>query len=457
MSAALNPADVTIVGAGPAGLTAALDLARAGIAVTIIDEQPELGGQYYHQRSPQIRDRLGEHRPEGRRLIESVRNAGVTCLTSTTVWGAHERHLSILTADSAVRELASRAVIVATGATEREIPFKGWQLPGVMSAGMAQHLTASEDVTIGRRVVVAGSGPFLIPAAAELARHGMTVVAVIEAGRPYCARLRAMPSILFPSRLVQIAGCFATLAAQGTTIRQTAAVINAAAGPDGRLARVDVAQMSDLTKVWRSYEVDALCISYGFRPQTELLRLLGCAVHEEESTHELVPITDGAGRTDIDGVYAAGESSGIRGVHSALAQGHLVAASVLEDLGEVRPSGRIDKARKAVAHEDRFAQLAGKLYPHPADLARTLLRAMPASTQVCRCEGVDLGTLRALAQVDELDLSAVKTRTRACMGPCQGRECSFAVAALFDSGLSSLTARAPVRPVPLSAIAGGQR
>ena len=451
--------DAIVIGGGPAGLIAALDLARAGQAVTILDEQPELGGQFFHQRSAEVRDQLGEHRPRGRQLVEAVRGAGVTCMTSTTVWGAESHRLEVLARGATgpvIGELTTRAIVVATGASEREIPFPGWQVPGVMSAGMAQHLAASEGVRVGRRAVVAGSGPFLVPAAAELARHGTRVLAVIEAGTPYLPRPRALAAALFPSRVAQLASSFAALARQGTAIHQGSAVVGAEPGEGGRLASIAVAKVDHLGAVRYRYEVDTLCVGFGFRPQSELLRLLGCTVQEEESSHELVPVTDCLGRTDSEGVYVAGEAAGVRGVHNALAQGHLVAAAVLEDSGHHPSPGRVRRALRAVGHETRFARLADDIYPRPAELARVLLGGMPGSTQVCRCEGVTLAELQKLREEGCQDLSSVKTRSRACMGPCQGRECAFAVASMFGTSLSTLTTRRPVRPLPVAAIIEGE-
>ena len=196
--ATADTVDVCVVGAGPAGLTVAAGVAEHGLRVVLLDEQPRPGGQYFRQTSPDVRAVAGEHRPAGRALIDRAVAAGVQLRTATTVWGVADDGHSLLTysavgPDDSVDVVSATHVVVATGATER-LPFPGWTSPRVATVGYAQHL-ASEGVAVGSRVLVAGSGPFLLPVACSLVERGASVLAVVEAGRPYRFDRRALGTV----------------------------------------------------------------------------------------------------------------------------------------------------------------------------------------------------------------------------------------------------------------------
>ena len=171
--------DVLVVGGGPAGLSAALTAAEAGLRVAIVDEHEQLGGQYFKRRHPALVARHGDYRAEGTRLIAAVHQAGTVCLTGHLVWGVDDDGTTLLVtgADGVPRRLSASYIVLATGAYERVLPFPGWHLPGVTTAGFALHLATMDRVPIGQRVLLAGSGPFLLPVACALVEVGAQVVA----------------------------------------------------------------------------------------------------------------------------------------------------------------------------------------------------------------------------------------------------------------------------------------
>ncbi|MDR1798381.1 MAG: FAD-dependent oxidoreductase [Bifidobacteriaceae bacterium] len=452
MTAGGLTADAAVVGGGPAGLVAATTLARAGLRTILIDEQPAMGGQYFRQRSAALRTRLGDHRPQGRRLIEEAGQAGVQCMSATSVWGAESNRLWTWTEGAGVRAVEAASIVVATGSFERQFPFAGWQHSGVVSIGLAAHLAGVEATAVGRRVVVAGSGPLLLPAAAAIVRAGGQVVAVVEAGHPYSPRLGSLRAARYPGRLIQLGGALATLARQRVRLIQGHVVIAAQGNPDGQLERISLAACRRPDGESLALETDTLCVGYGFRPQTELFRLLGADMATDSASGDLFPVIDSDGRTSVPGLYAAGEVTGIGGVQAALVEGRLVAGAVLADqLGAVVPGTAA--LRRAKRRAERFGELAARLYPQPSHLARRLAAALPDSAQLCRCEGVSAGAVRAAIAQTGQDAAAVKQTTRAGMGLCQGRACGVALAALAGEPASSLTARMPLRPVPVDALA----
>jgi NADPH-dependent 2,4-dienoyl-CoA reductase/sulfur reductase-like enzyme len=231
--------DVAVIGGGPAGLAAAAQLGRAGADVVLLDEAPSLGGQYFKRRQGAVLASGGDYRPAGSRLIEEVRQAGVRCLAGQLVWGVDDDGGTLLTAGTVSGTglaITPRACLVATGAYERAVPFPGWQLPGVVTAGHALHLATCDRIPLGQRVIVAGTGPFLLAAACAVLQADGGVAAVVELNRPYAPGTAALAAARFPARLRELAAYAATLARHRVPVLQGRRVL--AAEGEGQVREV---------------------------------------------------------------------------------------------------------------------------------------------------------------------------------------------------------------------------
>jgi len=409
--------DVAVVGAGPAGVAAACRAAESGARTVVLDEGLAPGGQIH-------RHRPGSRTPEpARAWLERLARSAATLVSGASVFDAFSEEGAFVvqaeTSDGALR-VRARRVVLATGARELFLPFPGWTLPGVVGAAAAQALWKSGASLAGRTAVVAGSGPLLLPVAASLAKAGARVAVVAEqAGLRAVARFAAGLAAA-PGRLVEAARYRSAFS--GAPYRTGTWV--AEARGDGRVESVVLSGRSRRTEI----ACDLAAIGYGLVPNTELARLLGCAVRRGAVA------VDGRQRTSVAGVFCAGEPCGVAGADVAVAEGEIAG------LAAAGASGDAEGRRRAAARargRRLAARMASAFRPRPelAALARP-------DTIVCRCEDARLGAVTACGGAREAKLSA-----RAGMGACQGRVCGPALEFLF--GWDSDTVRPPARPALL--------
>jgi thioredoxin reductase len=462
---------VAVVGAGPAGLHAALAAAQAGARVTLIDNYRRPGGQYYRQPATEFEAvPPAEHQSEGRALWQKVAAAGVELLADTAVWGAFEDKLLTLYGPQAPSSIQAQAIILATGAYERPAAFPGWTLPGVMTSGAAQTLLKEQRILPGRRIVVAGTGPLQLVVAAGLAQAGAQVVAVLD-GSPLVRKMLRRPVrhglALWRqwSRLAE--GLSSWLALRRARVPfYTGWGVVAAHGQE-ELTGVSIARLDDawrpIPDTARSLACDTLCISYGFVPATELARLLGVDCEWRPEQGGFVPLRDEHMQTNIPGVFAAGECAGIGGAGLASVEGRIAglaaAAQVMTEASNPSAAAAFSQAMQRLApalrRERRFQQLYAELFtPGPG-----LDELAQADTVICRCEEVTRGEIVEAVRQSADTLDAVKVLTRCGMGNCQGRVCGSSVAELVahETGQSradvgQFHVRPPVFPIPLPAL-----
>ncbi|WP_432883369.1 2Fe-2S iron-sulfur cluster-binding protein [Kribbella sp. CA-245084] len=430
-------AEVVVVGAGPAGVAAALAAAQAGAEVLLVDNGRAIGGQYNRQ----LPEEFAAHRPDRLqhewKAFAAQRDAlgshpRITYLPETSIWAIEDLRLWAQQgpADAAGRQpfpIAAKAVVLATGAYDRVLPFPGWDLPGVYTAGAAQALAKGQRIAIGQRVLVAGTGPFLLPVAESLLGVGAEVVALLEANSLTAVRKGwSTDPLVAPSKLREAVGYGALLARHRVPLRHGWTVI-AAHGT----CHVEAVTIARLDSNWRPVpgserrlDVDAVCVGFGFTSNLELAVSARCNLTTGPDGGPAVAV-DANQQTTTSGIYAAGELTGIGGAALSSAEGGLAgAAAAHHALGGESPS--LDST--AVTRGRRFAAALAKAYP-----VRDGWKSWSnADTIVCRCEEVTRGELETVAGERGLDDGrAMKLSSRAGLGMCQGRVCSRTVAALL--------------------------
>jgi thioredoxin reductase len=408
-------AQVAVVGAGPAGIAAATRAGEAGADVIVVDEGGVAGGQIWR--------RLSGRAPRGaRRWLERFARSGARLVRDAQVISAsRDGSLEVerLRPFGEKAKVRARTLIVATGARERFLPFPGWTLPNVIGVGAAQALLKSGASFRGRRAVVAGSGPLLLPAAAALAA-GRARVAIVAEQAPGPAVHRFVFGLTArPAKLVQAARYRAGFV---SAPYRTGVWVSEARGESS----VRQVVLTDGERSWTE-PCDLLCCGYGLVPNLELPLLLDCAIVEGKV------VVDEHQQTSQPGIYCAGEATGVGGVELALAEGEIAGLAA---------AGRHEEARRLFPVRSRLRAFAASLDQVFA-LREELKSLADPKTIVCRCEDVPFGRLDS-----SWSRRQAKLYTRAGMGPCQAKVCGPALEFLF--GWEADSVRPPLRPTPLS-------
>ncbi|QKH35078.1 FAD-dependent oxidoreductase [Achromobacter pestifer] len=470
--------DLIIVGAGPAGLSAALTAADHGLRVVVIDEQHDVGGQIFRQAPSTFQSEPSsafKSYPFGRKLLEQARQSTqIQWRFGSTAWGVFRRpdHPGVrvgINCGSHAAMIDGAALLIATGAYDLPVAFPGWTLPGVMSAGGVQTLMKSQFLRPGRRFVLAGSHPLLLLVADLLVESGAEVAEVaIARPKPSLAELlsswRALPGHLDLFR--QAASALRNLRRHRVPIR-FATLLTRASG-NGAVEQV---VLSNATPEWepiagteRALQTDILVTGYGLLASTELARQAGCATVWRPGQGGWIVSHDERMRTSRPRVFVAGEPAGIGGAEMAAIEGRIAALQAVLDLRGGAPDQAIqaslrqeDNARRKAS---RFSEAVLRFFEPRLD---ALTKLATPQTTVCRCEEVTAGAVQSFLADNPhaSDVNSVKLACRTGMGFCQGRYCQHTVAHMVAAtrkmevdAAGAFTARAPVKPVPVAALAG---
>jgi NADPH-dependent 2,4-dienoyl-CoA reductase/sulfur reductase-like enzyme len=449
--------EVAVVGGGPAGLAAATAAAEHGCRVVVIDAGAQLGGQYWRhpdESAPRGAESDGQHDwrlfTRLRERFERLRaSGGITYHPATQVWflepspgDAWTLHLVAVTGvEPAARPARASAssLILCPGGYDRQLPVPGWDLPGVMTAGGVQALLKAHRTLPGRRAIVAGTGPFLLPVARQLVGAGAEVVAVCEANRlrGWLRHGRSVAGV--PAKLFEGAGYAVALARHGVRYWTRTAVTYIEPDESGahvgtvRLSRLDGCghPVGELARI----EVDLVALGWGFTPSLELIAAVGAQTRVDVD-HSLVAVVDERQRSTVPGVYVAGEATGIGGALLAVAEGELAG------LDAAGAGEGFDRRHRRIQRLRAFARAMHLAHPVPERWSDWVTD----ETTICRCEDVGYAAVReARDELGAADFRSVKLVGRTGMGWCQGRVCGYATARLAAAG-RTLTAE-DLRPI----------
>lgn len=414
--------DILVVGAGPAGIVAAVTATAAGKRVALVDDNPAAGGQIWRNGAAQS--------AAARTWLGRLAASPVVRFQGWRIVDSPSRGVLRAEGNRVCRDLGYEQLILATGARERFLPFPGWTLPNVIGAGGLDAMVRGGLPIAGKRVVVAGTGPLLLAVAAHLAHRGATIIAICEQaslGRffPFFASLLSEPA-----KLMQGIEFFRSTF--GAKIH-TGCFPVAASGQE----KLETVTLRRDERQWEE-RCDYLACGFHLVPNLELPALMKCRIDKG-----FVAI-DGLQQTSVAGVFCAGEPTGIGGVEMAMLEGEIAGLAA---------GGKVDEANRLAVRRRRrlrFVRALGAL----TELDPRLKELATDATLVCRCEDVPFGRLREYGSWRE-----AKLHTRCGMGPCQGRVCGAAAEFLFGWDAASVfsSVRPPLYPVLVSSLGGPDR
>jgi NADPH-dependent 2,4-dienoyl-CoA reductase/sulfur reductase-like enzyme len=455
----VRPVDVAVVGAGPAGMSAALAAREQGASVVVLDEQPAPGGQIYRNvlgASPDRMRLLGPDYAAGEVLARRFRESGVELLAGAAVWQvAPERSVSYLHR-GVPQELEATALILCSGALERPMPIPGWTLPGVMTAGAAQILVKSGGIVPATPPVLAGCGPLLYLLATQLLRAGARIAAVVDTSQrsDLLAALPHLPRALRDWRLLAKGwNLLAELRASGVPVYRGAEDI----AVEGSTA----AQRIRFRSGGRQHTVDTqlVLLHQGVIPNTQFTRALRAWHSWDERQLCWVPERTGDGELrDLQGVFVAGDGARIMGAAASAADGRVAGLAAAK-----RVSGKTSGSDDTMGAARRQRDVLTAARPFIDTLYPPRCRVPADEVMVCRCEEVTAGEIRRHVRAGCAGPNQLKVFTRCGMGPCQGRQCGITVTEVIaaERGVAPeevgyQRVRPPIKPITLGELAGIQ-
>ena len=466
--------DVCVVGAGPAGLAAAVSAAEHGARVVCLDANEQPGGQFWRHRPEDVhQDQDGELHHDWKTYLKlrarfdaAIAGGTLTYYPGRHVWMAQrEDNTFILWSTPSVRAgtdsfgpqtIRAARLVVCAGGYDRQLPVPGWDLPGVMAAGGVQAFIKANGLPPGKRFVVAGTGPFLLPVAANIAAAGGTVAAVCESTN-FAGWLPHLGAALrVPAKGIEGAEYLATFLRHRIPFRLRT-VVTEIMGTDRveavRTVKVDARGRRVPGSERTLQNVDVVGLGWGFTPQLELPLSLG-ADTRLDADGSLIGVTDELLRSSVLGLYLAGEVSGVGGAALAVVEGLIAGRTAAGETAGTAPG----RGRNGVVHPDTqvllrraaayraFARAMHLAHPVPAGW-QELLRP---DTLVCRCEEVTAGDISAAKEhLCATDARTLKSMTRTGMGWCQGKVCGFAASCLSGDGTASVESLRSVSKRPV--------
>lgn len=449
---------VVILGAGPAGLSAALQLHADGISVRVLDEQATPGGQIYREVSLASSKRkalLGKEYAAGAQLVTDFLRSGIGYVPGASVWFVSpEREIHYRVAGE-TRVVTADRVLFCSGAYERPMPVPGWTLPGVMTAGAGQILLKTGASVPNGPVVLAGTGPLLYLLAVQYLQAGVKIKALVDTSKrsDTFKAARYLPAAL-PAWRQLLKGILLMARIRRAGIEWYQGASNIA------IQGTSQAEGVRFTSSGIEHHVDCslVLLHQGIVPNTHPTLAIGAEHRWDEGQLCWIAKQDQWGELSIPGFFIAGDGAGVNGAEAAALQGRLAATGIAQSIGGLTAD---DAAKRASAVRQAWKKFQC-IRPMLERLYRPVVELQLPSddTIICRCEEVTAGAVRQYAALGCLGPNQTKAFGRCGMGPCQGRQCGLAVTQVLAGarGVSPAEVgyyriRPPLKPITLAELA----
>jgi thioredoxin reductase/bacterioferritin-associated ferredoxin len=454
--------DTIIIGSGLAGLNAANILSEHNIKTAIIDENHFSGGQYLRKLPDTFNSNLIKYttkvKKNGLNLLKKLHKADIDFYQDSTVIGVYDNNRVLFEKGGKAEMIVGETLIIATGAREKYLPFKGWTLPGVLSAGALQVFLKSNGVLPAEKILIAGTGPFLYAVAYETLVAGGKVQGIYELNGFFKQLPFGFGLMRAPSKIFEALVYMEEILRKWTKIKYGWKIIKAEGA--GKLERVILAKTNPKGDIIKGSEktikTELLATGFGFIPNIELINMIGGKTeYRKELGGWIIKVTDEL-ETTIEGVFSAGETTGIGGAEKSVIEGKLAGYSILKKLEKIDKDFSlkiINKLKNKRKNYLKYAEYLNSVY----SVDDIHYKSIDDKTIICRCEDVSLKEIKEAYNSGFKSLNSLKIFTRSGMGNCQGRTCGPIITEIiktYENGKipEQFKIRKPAKPVNISSL-----
>jgi NADPH-dependent 2,4-dienoyl-CoA reductase/sulfur reductase-like enzyme len=448
--------DVVIIGGGPSGMSAASILAEHSVKTLLIDENGRLGGQLWRGYTQSV----GTSRIINLSATTGYRNGRLHIHSSACVLGIFpDKSILLSTKAAGIKEIKAKNILFATGAREKVRPFKGWTLPEVMTVGGAQLLLKNYNVLAASEMLISGAGPLIYLLSGDVLSRGGKIAALLDRS--------SFMGVLGVTRLMR-----GQLSKFGQGVSSFSRMFKGKILPKYRTQIVKAERNADLIEVTsrkissdgtiingasHRYKTQMITVTNGFVGNVELAQLAGCKLGYSLDKGGWFVTVDSLMQTSLNGMFAAGELTGVAGGSKAMVEGQLAALSILYQSERISNSDFENKRKPLLVNRTRYQRFGAYLNRQWAIPGKEW-DSIDDDTMICRCEDITLGKLRSWIKAGFTSSSVLKNATRCGMGNCQGRTCGpliYDIIAAYAPAehTAPFSTRMPIKPVPLGDLA----
>lgn len=451
--------DVVILGAGFAGIKAALTLEKYDLSICVIDEGVLPGGQFIrYKKDGENKSKIPTYN-KGLDLVKQFNSSSITYLNkSELIFINKEKEILVKLSDDSLKKIVPKTIIFATGAREIVQPFKGWDLPGVITTGAMQILLKTSGQVFNDEIVIAGSGILHYAAGATWLEKGGKIKSFYDVNT-------------FPHKFKMLTSALASNDKRGDFFAMLPDMLKlqmqaqnnvkvVEAKGDGKLESIILARVDSAGNRIKGSEFEQktslVAIGNGLLANIDVATAAGCESIYDEELGGLVLKTNHLLETSIKGIFAAGAPSGIGGADKAELEGEICAYSVLLNLRCI-DSHIYSELTNDLFNTRKKALSFGKTLSSMQKFNLEELKNLPEETTICRCENIKLKDITKAIDFGLTSVNSIKKKTRAGMGNCQGKTCSELVRAILEShghkDTNHIKTRAPLKPTSLEILA----
>ena len=454
-----NKYDVIVIGAGPSGVSSAVNCAKKGLNVLIVDSNSNSGGQIYRAPPKTYKstpDNKLEENEIQKQLSKKLIKYNIDTAYNHTVWQVSPGFKVNAFNELTTTQWKAKSLIIATGTYEKIVPFEGWTIPGVIGLAACTVMLKSHHFVPSEKIILVGNGPLLILVGYYIIKFGGKVDAIVDTS----SRMEWIRSTLSLMSNVKnfkdgIKWLFKILINR-VPIYSNSTIVKAFEYND----KIKIKIKNMKTGQSKNIVSETIAVGYGLIPSTDITRLLRAEHIYKEQKGGWIAKVDDYLRSSINGVYITGDGAGVTGALAANDKGLLASNALLYDekiISKKEYDKNNRKILKKLGKYELFAKAISKLNSIP----KTLIENIDKDTIICRCEDITKADILKAVDKGARNVNQIKSWTRFGMGPCQGRTCQYATTKIVANYLNCeieelgyLTGRSPIRPVPLDRVIG---